>query len=93
MSTRIAQLLDEAADGSDHWYRIGERLRELAVSEDPDLIGPVIAALQYDFIEPTETQRRNQWGPYGPTLELNDDRVYPLQLNDVPDDWRRAATS
>lgn len=87
MSTRVAQLLDEAADGSDDWYRIGERLRELAVNEDQDLIGPVIAALQYDFIEPTETQRRNQWGPYGPMLELTDGRVYPLQLNDVPDDW------
>lgn len=87
MSTRVAQLLDEAADGSDHWYRIGERLRELAANEEKELIGPVIAALQYDFIEPTETERRNQWGPYGPMLELADGRVYPLQLNDAPNEW------
>lgn len=86
-SRRAADLVDQAADSSDHWYRIGERLRELAAKEDPDLIGPIVASLQYDFIEPSEAERRSQWGPFGPMLELTDGRVYPLQLNDAPDEW------
>lgn len=51
-------------------------------------MGAIVSAFQYDFIEPTERERRERWGPYGPMLELTDGRVYPVPLEDVSDEWR-----
>lgn len=88
MSTAQAELLQAAALEASSWYEIGERLREAAGPQGQDQVGPIVSAFQYDFIEPTE-ERRNRWGPFGPMLELADGRVYPVPLEDVPDEWLR----
>lgn len=80
--------LDSVAAEASDWYQLGEGLEKHPGYEalNATELGAFVAAFQYDFIELAETQRRKQWGPYGPMLELTDGRVYPMPLKDIPDD-------
>lgn len=80
-------LTDVAAQSADSWYKIGSKVQESTDPSHQDSVAPIVAAFQYDFVEPTETERRNRWGPYGPMLELADGRVYPPPVDEVPEDW------
>jgi hypothetical protein len=79
--------LQAAAEGASRWHQIGDRFREATAPEEQERVGAIVSAFQYDFIEPTEKERRDRWGPYGPMLELTDGRVYPMPLEDVSDEW------
>lgn len=80
--------LDQAAAESSDWYELGENLKKVSAlgPKNESELSALVAAFQYDFIEQTETQRRKQWGPFGPMMELTDGRVYPMSLKDVPDE-------
>lgn len=83
----LPELVQAAAEEASSWHKLGDQLREAAGAEGQDLVAPIVAAFQYDLTEPTETERRNRWGPFAPMLELADGRVYPPPLDDAPDEW------
>lgn len=87
MSETLADHVQTAADGAANWYEIGAQIQKAAEPENLESVAPIVSAFQYDFVEPTETERRNRWGAYGPMLELAEGGVYPTPVDAAPDEW------
>jgi hypothetical protein len=83
----LANRVGAAADSANNWYEIGAGIQRRAEPESRESVAPIVSAFQYDFVEPTEAERRNRWGAYAPMLELADGRVYPTPLDAAPDEW------
>ncbi len=87
MTHDLVALTHVAAESADSWYQIASRIQESTDPRGQDSIAPIVAAFQYDFTQPTDSERRNRWGAYGPMFELTDGRVYPPPVDLVTEDW------
>ena len=82
--------LRAALEGATNGYKASARLEKIGDQE----LRPLIWALQYDYVEPDEVDRRATWGPWGPWVELDGQSVPPA-LDSIEDDdvtrWDGAA--
>ena len=95
-TNRIAEIISalrEAAAGNAGPFAVAAALRPRVVGPDDPLV-PVIWALEYDFVERDEADRRGLWGPWAPWFEGNG-TTHPPPLASIPDEqievWSRIA--
>lgn len=82
--------LRAALMGVTNGYEASYRLEQAGDEERRSLM----LALQYDYVEPDEVDRRETWGPWGPWIELDGESVPPA-LESIEDkdlaEWEASA--
>src|SRR5437016_2377615 len=68
----LQKIVNQAAQTAEHWFSIGESLRR-QIPNKPDEPGKALVwAFGYNYAEATETERRERWGAFAPSIEMQD---------------------
>ena len=83
---QLVELVDAAAGSAESWFDLAQALREMQQKRDETRFAPFISAFSYDLVRWEQSDRREQFGPLAPAIELAN-ATYPPPLAEAPSEW------
>ena len=78
----IAELLEKLAKDTQDWHSIGSKLRVVEKETKDQSLVIFIYAFEYMFVEKSQSDYRERYGPFAPWIEMNDG-VFPPPLKSL----------